>query len=129
MLHPLIFPIPLGAVGLSDCRPRERDVRLLLANENGSPPFLLESCHIDSTRTQTDRQNSQTGRCIASMTFHFDCYKRQTGLFAATRVHCIFFKFVLFLKKAEVDIWMSGSPFIFVKISDFFNFSLDIISI
>ena len=41
------------AGGLSSWRPRERDVHLFLANENGSPPFLLESCHIDSIHRQT----------------------------------------------------------------------------
>lgn len=40
--------------GLSGCRPRERDVRLFPASENGSPPFLLDSCHIDSTDRQDD---------------------------------------------------------------------------
>lgn len=29
-------------------------MHLFPANENGSPPFLLESCHIDSTDRQTD---------------------------------------------------------------------------
>lgn len=39
---------------LSGCRPRERDVHLFPANENGSPPFLPESCHIDSTHRHAD---------------------------------------------------------------------------
>lgn len=46
--------------GPSGCRTRERDVHLFPANENGSPPFLLESCHIDSTDRQTRWLDWQT---------------------------------------------------------------------
>lgn len=63
--------------GLSGCRPRERDVHLFPANENGSPPFLLESCHIDSTDRQRRWLDWQT---------------------------CVFYDFFILTEQTELDI-------------------------
>lgn len=62
--------------GPSGCRPGERDVHLFPAKENGSPPFLLESCHIDSTDRQTDRQDDLTDTLVCFMTSSF-CQNKQ----------------------------------------------------
>lgn len=51
LLHPPVLPPS----------PPERDVHLLPANENGSPPFLLDSCHIDSTRSRNPNKHR---RCV-----------------------------------------------------------------